>query len=168
MDHLERRLSGLMHDAASKRRLTPPRLIAYESSEGIAQIPASKLTGDFPMGRIPGLALLFLLSFLLSAVALLAAENSQTFYLSSDVRAGNVQLPRGICEVTWSTRSGSQVQLTIKSEDKKTVTVPARMVEGKQDRSGTVTSVVNGVTYLNELRTRNAKFILERGTEAAR
>lgn len=153
-----------MHDAASKRRLTPPRLIAYESSEGIAQIPASKLTGDFPMGRIPGLAVLFLLS----AVALLAAENSQTFYLSSDVRAGNVQLPRGICEVTWSTRSGSQVQLTIKSEDKKTVTVPARMVEGKQDRSGTVTSVVNGVTYLNELRTRNAKFILERGTEAAR
>jgi len=116
------------------------------------------------MGRIPGLALLFLLS----SIALLAATNSQTFYLSSDVRAGTVHLSRGICEVTWSTSTGSQVQLTIKSEDKKTVTVPARMVEGKQDRTGAVTSVVNGVTYLNELHTRNAKFILENGAETGK
>jgi len=116
------------------------------------------------MGRIPGLALLFLLS----SIALLAATNSQTFYLASDVRAGTVRLSRGICEVTWSTSTGSQVQLTIKSEDKKTVTVPARMVEGKQDRTGAVTSVVNGVTYLNELHTRNAKFILENGAETAK
>lgn len=116
------------------------------------------------MGRIPDLALLFLLS----SVGLLAAKNSQTFYLAGDVRAGNVELSRGICEVTWSTSSGSLVQLTIKSEDKKTVTVLARMVEGKQDRTGAVTSVVNGVTYLNELHTRNAKFILENGAETAK
>lgn len=114
------------------------------------------------MRRILGFALLFILS----SVTLMAAKNSQTFYLSSDVRAGNVQLPRGIWEVTWSTSSGSQVQLTIKTEDKKTVTVPARMVEGKQSETGTLTSVVNGVTYLNELHTRNAKFIFENGTEA--
>jgi hypothetical protein len=114
------------------------------------------------MKRILAIALLFVLS----SAALMAAKNSQTFYLSSDVRAGNVQLPRGICEVTWSTSSGSQVQLTIKTEDKKTVTVPARMVEGRQSETGTLTSVVNGVTYLNELHTRNAKFIFENGTEA--
>ena len=114
------------------------------------------------MKRILALALLFVLS----SAALIAAKNSQTFYLSSDVRAGNVQLPRGICEVTWSTSSGSQVQLTIKTEDKKTVTVPARMVEGRQSETGTLTSVANGVTYLNELHTRNAKFIFENGTEA--
>ena len=109
------------------------------------------------MRRILGFALLFVLS----SVTLMAAKNSQTFYLSSDVRAGNVQLPRGICEVTWSTTSGSRVQLTIKTDDKKTVTVPALMVEGKEDRAGVVTSVVNGVTYLVELHTRNAKFVFE-------
>ena len=116
------------------------------------------------MRRIIGFALLFILS----SVTLMAAKNSQTFYLSSDVRAGNVQLPRGICEVTWSTPSGSRVQLTIKTDDKKTVTVPALMVEGKDDRTGVVTSVVNGVTYLVELHTRNAKFVFEKDTEASK
>jgi len=114
------------------------------------------------MRRILGFALLLILS----SVTLIAAKNSQTFYLSSDVRAGNVQLPRGICEATWSTTSGSRVQLTIKTDDKKTVTVPALMVEGTEDRTGVVTSVVNGVTYLVELHTRNAKFVFENGTEA--
>ena len=116
------------------------------------------------MRRIIGFALLFILS----SVTLVSAKNSQTFYLSSDVRAGNVQLPRGICEVTWSTTSGSRVQLTITTDDKKTVTVPALMVEGKDDRAGVVTSVVNGVTYLVELHTRNAKFVFDNGTEASK
>jgi len=110
------------------------------------------------MRRILGIAILLILS----SVTLIAAKNWQTFYLSADVRAGNVQLPRGICEVTWTAKPGSQVQLTIKTEDKKTVTVPARMVEGKQDRTGVVTSVVNGVTYLQELHTKNAKFIFQK------
>jgi hypothetical protein len=118
------------------------------------------------MGRILGFALLFILSSVTLSVTLMAAKNSQTFYLSSDTRAGNVQLPRGICEVTWGTPSGSRVQLTIKTDDKKTVTVPALMVEGKEDRAGVVTSVVNGVTYLVELHTRNAKFVFENGADA--
>jgi hypothetical protein len=116
------------------------------------------------MRRIVGLALLFLLA----SVTTLAAKNSQTFYLPADVRAANVELPRGICEVTWSAPSGSQVQLTIKTDDKKTVTVPARMVEGKQGETGVVTSVVNGVTYLLELHTRNVKLIFENGLEASK
>jgi hypothetical protein len=110
----------------------------------------------------------FALLVILSSVTLMAAKNSQTFYLSSDVRAGNVQLPRGICEVTWSTPSGSRVQLTIKTDDKTTVSVPALMVEGKEDRAGVVTSVVNGVTYLVELHTRSAKFVFENGTKASK
>ena len=116
------------------------------------------------MRRIPGFALLFILS----SVTLVAAKNSQTFYLSSDVRAGNVRLPRGICEVTWSIPSRSRVQLTIKTDDKKTVTVPALIVEGKEDRAGVVTSVVIGVTYLVELHTRNAKFVFENGAAASK
>jgi hypothetical protein len=110
----------------------------------------------------------FALLFILSSVTLMAAKNAQTFYLSSDVRAGNVLLPRGICEVTWSTPSGSRVQLTIRTDDKRTVTVPALMVERKDDRAGAVTSVVNGVTYLVELHTRNAKFVFENGAVASK
>src|ERR1700757_4043347 len=116
------------------------------------------------MRRILGFALLFMLS----SVTLTAAKNSQTFYLSSDVRAGNVLLPRGICEVSWTTPLGSRVQLTIRTDDKKTVTVPAVLVEGKEDKSGVVTSVVNGVTYLVELHTRNAKFVFENGAAASK
>ena len=113
------------------------------------------------MRRFVWLALLLLVS----SGVLVAAENSQTFYLSSDVMAGNVKLPRGICEVTWSTPSGPQVQLTVRTDDQKTVVLPARMVEGKQDRSGVVTTVVNGVVYLVELHTRNAKFTFENSKE---
>ncbi len=113
------------------------------------------------MKRILGLALVSMLF----SVALMAAPVSQTFYLATPVRAGNVQLPRGICEVTWIAGSGSRVQLTIKTEDDKTITVPVRMVEGKQDRTGVVTSVVNGVTYLDELHTRNARLIFQNSKE---
>lgn len=114
------------------------------------------------MKRIVGLALLILAS----SGAVVAAENSQTFYLSSDVRVGKVQLPRGICEVTWNTRlPGPQVQLTVKTDDRKTVIIPARMARGKQTRVGVVTNVVNGVVYLVELHTRNAKFTFENSKE---
>ena len=113
------------------------------------------------MRRILGQALLSMLF----SVTLMAATDSQTFYLATPVRAGNVQLPRGICEVTWSPASGSRVQLTIKTEDEKTFTVPVRMVEGKQDRTGVITSVVNGVTYLDELHARNARFIFQNSKE---
>ena len=116
------------------------------------------------MRRIFGLGLLLTLS----SPALFAAGNSHTFYLPTDVRAGNAQIPRGIVEMTWSDVSGSEAQLTIKTENKKTITIPARVVEGKQEGSGVVTSVVNGVTYLDELRTKNAKFIFRHPSKDSR
>lgn len=109
------------------------------------------------MNRILRLGLLLMLS----SVAVFAAKNSYTFYLSTDVRAGDVQIPRGICEMTWAEASGSQVQLTIKTEGKRTITVPARMIEAKYHEAGTLTSVVDGVTHLQEIYTRNARFIIE-------
>lgn len=116
------------------------------------------------MRRILGVAL----SFVLSSVALAAAKHSQTIYLATAARAGSVQLPRGIYEVAWSTPSGSRVRLTIKTEDEKTFRVFARVVEGKQERTGAVTSVVNGVTYLKEFHTNDAKFIFQNGIEASK
>jgi hypothetical protein len=114
--------------------------------------------------RILGLAIL---AMMLSAT-MVAAQNSQTFYLATAARAGNIQLPRGIYEVTWSAPSKSRVTLTIKTEDEKTFKILARVIEGKQDRTGVVTSVVGGVSYLQELHTSNAKFILQNGIEVSK
>jgi hypothetical protein len=55
--------------------------------------------------------------------------------------------------------------LAIKTGDEKTFKILSRVIEGKQHRTGVVTSVVDGVSYLQELHTRNAKFILENGLE---
>jgi hypothetical protein len=113
------------------------------------------------MKRILGFALL---SILFSAIEM-AAQNSQTFYLAAPARVGNVQLPRGIYEVTWSAPSKSRVTLIIKAEDEKTFKILSRVIVGKQDRIGVVTSVVDGVSYLQELHTSNAKFILQNKIE---
>jgi hypothetical protein len=116
------------------------------------------------MKRILGIAL----TAILFSTIVVTAQSAQTFYLATAVRAGNFELPRGIYEVTWSAPSKSRVTLTIKAEDEKTFKVLARVVEGKQDRSGVVTSVVDGVSYLQELHTGNAKFILQNGIEGAK
>ena len=108
-----------------------------------------------------------LLSILFSAAAM-AAQNSQTFYLAAPARAGHIQLPRGIYEVTWSATSKLRVTLTIKTEDEKTFKIPSRVIEGKQDRTGVVTSVVDGVSYLRELHTSNARFILQNQIEGTK
>lgn len=107
------------------------------------------------MKRILGLGLLLALFCL----PLLAAKNSQTVLLPSAVRVGDVQLPQGYCQVTWTEPSGSQVQLTLKSADKKTVTIPARLVQEK-GKVGVSTFVKDGVTYLQELQTKDARFVI--------
>ncbi len=116
------------------------------------------------MRYMRGLALLAMLS----SGPLMAAKGTQTIYLATPVRAGNRELPRGICEVSWNTSAGSRVQLTIKTEDDKTLTVSARMVEGRQDTTGVVTSVTNGVTYLQELHIKNARFVIQNRTEGSK
>lgn len=116
------------------------------------------------MRHMCGLALLVMLF----PGTLMAAKGTQTIYLATPVRAGNAQLPRGICEVSWNAASGSRVRLTIKTEDDKTFTVSARMVERKQDTTGVVTSIINGVTYLQELHSKNARFVIQNRTEGSK
>lgn len=60
------------------------------------------------------------------------------------------------------------MRLTIKTEDGKALTVSARMVEGMQDTTGVTTSVINGVTYLQEPYTRNARFVIQNRTEGSK
>jgi hypothetical protein len=109
------------------------------------------------MKRISGLVVVL---WMFSSLPLLAAKNSQTFFLLTDARIGDVQLPQGQCTVTWTEASGSEVQLTIKTENKKTVTIPARMVDVKLREIGVTTFVDNGVTYLQDFHTRTETFIL--------
>jgi phenolic acid decarboxylase len=97
----------------------------------------------------------------LFSLPLLAGTNSQKFLLPSDVRIGDTQLREGHCEVVWTQPAGSQVQLTIKTEDQKTITVPAQMVEGKQLDVAVQTFVANGVTYVREFDTKKARFIVQ-------
>jgi len=92
---------------------------------------------------------------------LIAGSNSQEFLLPSNVRVGDAQLAEGHCKVTWSQPTGSQVQLTIKTEDKKTVTVSARVVEGKQANVSVQTFVTNGVRYVSEFDTKDARFVIQ-------
>src|ERR1039457_6939701 len=116
------------------------------------------------MRHMRGLALLAMLF----SGTLMAATDTQTIYLATPVRAGNAELPRGICEVSWNAASGSRVRLTIKTEDDKTLLISARMVKGKQDTTGVVTSLINGVTYLQELHTKNARFVIQNRTEGSK
>ncbi len=105
------------------------------------------------MNRILGLGLLLAL-FCLPLVA------AEVFSLASDVRIGDVLLPQGRCEVTWTKISGSQVQLTIESKDRK-LTIPARVIQGKYDRVAALTFSVSGVTYLQGFQTKKVRFIVQ-------
>lgn len=108
------------------------------------------------MRRILGLGLILASLSLLP----LAAKNSHEFWLPSDVRVGSTQLPQGPCTVTWTETSGSQVQLTLRTQWK-TATIPAQIVEGKNGDAGLAISDVNGVKYLVGLHTNKVKFIIQ-------
>lgn len=115
------------------------------------------------MKRVLGIALL--LGWL--SLPLVAGNNSQEFLLPSAVRIGDAQLPEGHCKVSWSQPNGSQVQLTIRTEDKKTITIAAQVIEEKS-AVAVQTYAANGVTYVKEFDTKNARFIVQdsaRGTK---
>jgi hypothetical protein len=46
-------------------------------------------------------------------------------------------------------------------EHQKTITVPAQLIEGRQVDVAVQTSVANGVTYVKEFDTKNARFIIQ-------
>jgi len=109
------------------------------------------------MKRFLGIALLLTSC----SLPLVAGNNSQEFVLPSNVRIGDAQLTGGHCKVAWTQPSGSQVQLTINTEDGKTITIPAQVVEAKQGGVSVQTFVANGVAYVSEFDTKNARFIVQ-------
>jgi hypothetical protein len=116
--------------------------------------------------RIWAIALLF---FLTSCVLpLAAAKNSQGFSLAVDVRVGDLQIPRGQYNVTWTEPSGSQVELTLKADGKKPITIPARLIVEKHTEVGVTSFNENGVTYLQDFHTTKQTFILSGAPSASK
>lgn len=94
------------------------------------------------------------------SLPMLAAKNSQEFILPTEVRIGDIQIQHGPCNVTWTESPGSQVVLTIKTEGRNPITLPARMIEVKHPKSGITTFVDNGVTYIQDFHTADHTFLL--------
>ena len=116
------------------------------------------------MKSIWGIALLVLLAS--CSLPLDAAKNSQSFALAVDVRVGDLQIAQGQYTVTWTEAAGSQVQLTLKADGKKPITIPARSIAEKHSEAGVTTFVDNGVTYLQDFHTTKETYVLS-GTPAA-
>lgn len=116
------------------------------------------------MKRIWGTALLLLLAS--CSLPLAAAKNSQAFALTTEARVGDVQIPQGQYTVSWTDPSGTQVQLTLKADGKKPITIPARLIVERHSEAGVTTFNENGVTYLQDFHTTKQTFILS-GAPAA-
>jgi hypothetical protein len=110
------------------------------------------------MKRIRRIALLFLLTS--CSLPLVAAKNSQGFLLGVDVRVGDLRIPQGQYSVSWTEPSGSQVQLTLIANGKKSITIPARVIAEKRTEAGVTSFNENGVTHLQDFHTTKQTFIL--------
>jgi len=101
-----------------------------------------------------------LISVICFSLPMYAAKNSEEFILPTDVRIGDIQVPHGPCDVTWTETSGSLVLLTVRMDGRKPITLRARMVEVKHPKSGITTFVDNGVTYIQDFHTADHTFLL--------
>ena len=82
---------------------------------------------------------------LLSAPAF-AAKNSENITLSQAVTVGTTQLPAASYKVTW-TANGSSAQVTL-AHGKSVVTLPAKVVEQKNNGNSVLTQTRDGANIL--------------------
>lgn len=100
----------------------------------------------------------FAFVILLLPISLYAAKNSQTVILPAAVQVGATQLTAGQCKVTW-TGDGSTGQVTLVTDDKKSVTIPAQVVTESHDHPAVLTISVKGVSFLQEIRLNKVKLV---------
>jgi hypothetical protein len=105
----------------------------------------------------------FILAFLpLAANA--ASQNSAHIELTSDVTVGTTELPKGTYKVVW-TGTDPNVQVTF-THGNWTKTVPAHVVEGRNDIEAEMTDVKGNKTLLTALQFHNATLQFGGGTHA--
>jgi hypothetical protein len=105
----------------------------------------------------------FILSFLPFA-ANAASQNSAHIVLGSTVTVGATELPKGNYKVVW-TGTDANVQVTF-TNGAWTKTVPAHVVEGRNNIEAELTNVKDNNTFLTALQLRNATLQFGDGTHS--
>ena len=103
----------------------------------------------------------FILAFLPFA-ANAASRNFANVELDSNVTVGTTELPKGTYKVVW-TGTDPNVQVTF-TNGNWTKTVPARIVEGRNNIEATLTDVKGNKTFLTALEFHNATLQFGEGT----
>jgi len=89
-----------------------------------------------------------------------AAQNPQAIILRVDVRVGDLDIPHGTYQVTWTDPAGSRVELTLTSREAKPITIAARRIAEIHPTAGVTTFEENGITYLQDFHTVEETFII--------
>ena len=105
----------------------------------------------------------FILAFLPFA-ANAASKNSANVELDSNVTVGTTELPKGTYKVVW-TGTDPNVQVTF-TNGNWTKTVPAHIVEGRNNMEAEMTDVKGNKTFLTALEFHNATLQFGDGTHA--
>ena len=105
----------------------------------------------------------FILAFLPFA-ANAASQNSAHIELDSNVTVGTTELPKGTYKVAW-TGTDPSVQVTF-TQGNWTKTVPAHVVEGRNNIEAKMTDVKGNKTFLTALQFHNATLQFGGGTHA--
>lgn len=101
----------------------------------------------------------FVLACTFLSIPAFAANNSQTVSLPSAVQVGSTQLPAGDYKVTW-TGTGDSAQVTLAKKGVQTVTVPAKVVAQKHDRTGVTTNSTGDKTILQVILLSKVSLVL--------
>jgi hypothetical protein len=105
----------------------------------------------------------FILAFLPFA-ANAASKNSANVVIAHNVSVGTTELPEGTYKVEWTgTDTNAQVTFT---HGNWTKTVPARIVEGRNNIEATLTDVKGNTTFLTALEFHNATLQFGEGTRS--
>jgi hypothetical protein len=109
------------------------------------------------------LTLTFILAFLPFA-ANAASKNSANVVLDNTVTVGTTEVPKGTYKIVW-TGTDPNVQVTF-TNGKWTKTVPAHIVETRNDIETQTTNVKDNKTFLTGLKLRDATLVFGDGTHA--
>jgi hypothetical protein len=93
------------------------------------------------------------------SIPALAAKNSEHITIADPVQVGSTQLPAGNYTVSW-TAIGSNAQVTIAQKGKASVTVPAKVVEAKNNHVAVLTDTKGGALVLESIELNKLDIVL--------
>jgi hypothetical protein len=101
----------------------------------------------------------FVIVCTLLSVSALAASNSQTIKFADSVQVGSTVLPAGDYKVSW-TGTGASAQVTLLKKGVPPVTVPATVVEQKNNHTGISTEAKGDKEVLKSIILSNVSLTL--------